>query len=102
MTRVQIKRIAGPSPAAYGLHLAWWDCHSLQQVVVERVVRGAMRDTTRARSLAEASLEPIAATIGRRRHRRDKRLSRNSRENRTSFEGRSNTSNGLARRESEL
>jgi hypothetical protein len=39
---------------------------------------------------------------GRGHNTNDERLSRNSRENRTSFEGQPNISNALARRESEL
>jgi hypothetical protein len=53
---VQIERIACTEPSAYGLHVARWDCRSLQQVVVERAVVGAMHYTTIARILAAASL----------------------------------------------
>jgi hypothetical protein len=52
LQRVQIER------AAYGLHLARWDCRSLQQVVVERAIVDSIHDTTVARILAAASLQP--------------------------------------------
>jgi DDE superfamily endonuclease len=58
LERVQIERIACTDPAAYGLHLTRWDCRSLQQVVVERAVVGAIHYTTIARILAGASLYP--------------------------------------------
>jgi hypothetical protein len=40
------------------LHLARWDCRSLQQVVVDRAVVGSIHYTTIARILADASLQP--------------------------------------------
>jgi transposase len=58
LARVQIERVACTDPAAYGPHLARWDCRSLQQVVVERAVVGSMHYTTVARILATASLQP--------------------------------------------
>ncbi len=58
LERVQIERVACTDPAAYGLHLARWDCRSLQQVVVERAVVGSIHYTTVARILATASLQP--------------------------------------------
>jgi transposase len=58
LQRVHIERVACTDPAAYGLHLARWDCRSLQQVVVERAVVGAIHYTTVARILAAASLQP--------------------------------------------
>jgi hypothetical protein len=58
LERVQIERMACTDPAAYGLHLARWDCRRLQQVVVERAVVGAIHYTTSARILAGASLQP--------------------------------------------
>jgi transposase len=58
LERVQIERVACTDPAAYGLHLARWDCRSLQQVVVERAIVGSMHYTTVARLLAAASLQP--------------------------------------------
>jgi transposase len=58
LARVQIERIACTDPTAYGLHLARWDCRSLQQVVVERAVVDSIHYTTVARILATASLQP--------------------------------------------
>jgi DDE superfamily endonuclease len=58
LARVHIERVACTDPAAYGLHLARWDCRSLQHVVVARAVVGAIHDTTVARILAAASLQP--------------------------------------------
>lgn len=58
LERVQIERIACPEPTAYGWHLPRWDCRSLQQVVVEQAVVGAIHDTTIAQILAAASLQP--------------------------------------------
>jgi hypothetical protein len=58
LERVQIERVACTDPAAYGLHLARWDCRSRQQVVVERAIIGSMPYTTVARLLAAASLQP--------------------------------------------
>ncbi|SRR6266487_2549501 len=55
---VQIERIACTDPSAYGLHLARWDCRSLQQVVVEQAIVGSIHYTTIARILAAASLQP--------------------------------------------
>jgi hypothetical protein len=42
LARVQIERIACTDPAAYGLHLPRWDGRSLQDVVVEQLVVGAI------------------------------------------------------------
>lgn len=58
LQRVPIERIACTDPAAYGLHLARWDCRSLPEVVVEQAIVGSMHDTTVARILAQASLQP--------------------------------------------
>ncbi len=58
LARVQIERVACADPAAYGLHLARWHCRSLQQVVVERAIVDSIHDTTVARILAAASLQP--------------------------------------------
>jgi hypothetical protein len=58
LQRVHIERIACTDPAAYGLHLARWDCRSLKQVVVEQAIVGAIHYTTIARILADASLQP--------------------------------------------
>jgi hypothetical protein len=58
LQRVQIERVACTDPGAYGLQLARWDCRSLQAVVVEQAIVGSMHDTTVARSLAHASLQP--------------------------------------------
>jgi transposase len=58
LQRVQIERIACTEPSAYGLHVVRWDCRSLQQVIVEQAVGGAIHDTTVARILAAASLQP--------------------------------------------
>jgi DDE superfamily endonuclease len=58
LERAQIERMACTDPAAYGLHLARWDCRSLQEVVVERAVVGSIHYTTIARILASASLQP--------------------------------------------
>jgi transposase len=58
LERIQIERVACTDPAAYGLHLARWDCRNLQQVVVERAIVGSMHYTTVARLLAAASLQP--------------------------------------------
>jgi transposase len=58
LQRVHIARVACTDPAAYGLHLARWDCRSLQEVVVEQAIVGSMHDTTVARILAQASLQP--------------------------------------------
>jgi hypothetical protein len=55
---VHIERVACTDPAAYGLHLARWDCRRLQQVVVDRAVVGSIHYTTIARILADASLQP--------------------------------------------
>jgi hypothetical protein len=55
---VPIERVACTDPAADGLHLARWDCRSLQQVVVQQAVVGAIHYTTVARLLADASLRP--------------------------------------------
>jgi hypothetical protein len=56
--RVQIARVACTDPAAFGLHQARWGCRSLQHVVVEQAVVGSIHDTTIARTLAAASLQP--------------------------------------------
>jgi hypothetical protein len=40
--RVHIERVACTEPAAYGLHLARWDCRRLQEMGVERAVGGAI------------------------------------------------------------
>jgi len=58
LERVQIERVACTDPAAYGLHLARWDCRSLQQVVVQQAVVDSIHYTTVARILAAASLQP--------------------------------------------
>jgi transposase len=58
LQRVQIERIACTEPTAYGLHLARWDCRSLQEVVVEQAIVGSIHYTTVARLLAQASLQP--------------------------------------------
>jgi hypothetical protein len=58
LQRVHIERIACTDPAAYGLHLARWDCRSLREVVVEQAIVGAIHYTTGARILAHASLQP--------------------------------------------
>lgn len=58
LERVQIERVACTDPAAYGLHLARWDCRSLQQVVVEQAIVDSIHYTTVARILAAASLQP--------------------------------------------
>lgn len=50
--------MACTDPAVCGLHLARWDCRSLQQVVVQRAIVGSIHYTTVARILAEASLQP--------------------------------------------
>jgi hypothetical protein len=42
LQRVQIERSACTEPSAYGLHVARWDSRTLQQVVVEQAVKGAM------------------------------------------------------------
>lgn len=55
---VQIERIACTDPAVYGLHLAQWDCRSLQQVVMERAVVDSIHYTTVVQGLAAASLQP--------------------------------------------
>src|ERR671930_2648319 len=56
LPRVHIERVACTDPAAYGLHLARWDCRSLEQVVVEQAIVGSIHSTTIARILAGASL----------------------------------------------
>jgi DDE superfamily endonuclease/Homeodomain-like domain len=58
LKRVQIERAACADPAAYGLHIARWDCRSLQQVVVERAIVDSIYYTTIARIWAAASLQP--------------------------------------------
>lgn len=58
LERVQSERVACTNPAAYGLHLAYWDCRSLQHVVVERGVVGSIHYTTVARISASARLQP--------------------------------------------
>lgn len=58
LERVRIACVACPAPAAYGRHLARWDCRSLPHMVVERAVVGSIHDTTVARILAVASLQP--------------------------------------------
>jgi DDE superfamily endonuclease len=58
LQRVHIERVACTDPAAYGLHLARWDCRSLAQVVVEQAIVGSIHYTTIARILADASLQP--------------------------------------------
>jgi hypothetical protein len=58
LARVQIERIACTDPSADGLHLARWDCRSWQQVVGERAGVDSIHDTTVARILATASLQP--------------------------------------------
>jgi transposase len=58
LQRVHIERIACTDPAAYGLHLARWDCRSLQEVVVEQALVGSIHYTTVARLLTQASLQP--------------------------------------------
>jgi len=65
LQRVQIERIAGPEPTAYGLHLARWDCRRLPEVVVEQAIVGARHDTTVARLLAQASLQPPRSRYGK-------------------------------------
>ena len=55
---VQSERVARTDPAAYGLHLACWDCRSPQHIVVERGVVGSIHYTTVARFLASARLQP--------------------------------------------
>jgi hypothetical protein len=54
----QIERVACTDPAAYGLPLARWDCRSLREVVVEQAIVGSIHDTSVARILAQASLQP--------------------------------------------
>jgi transposase len=58
LQRVHLERLACTEPSAYGLHLARWDCRSLQPVVLEQAGVGAIHDTTVARILAAASLQP--------------------------------------------
>jgi hypothetical protein len=58
LERAHIERVACTEPAAYGLHLARWDCRSLQRVVVERAIVDSIHYTTVARILAAASLQP--------------------------------------------
>lgn len=58
LQRVALERMACTEPQAYGLHLSRWDCHSLQQVVVEQAVIASIHYTTVAHILAEASLQP--------------------------------------------
>jgi transposase len=58
LQRVHFERIACTDPAAYGLHLARWDCRSLQEVVVEQAIVDSIHYTTVARILAQASLQP--------------------------------------------
>jgi hypothetical protein len=58
LQRVHIERVACTDPAAYGLQLARWDCRSLQGVVVEQAIVGSIHETTVARILAHASLQP--------------------------------------------
>lgn len=50
--------MACTDPAVCGLHLARWNCRSLQQVVVQRAIVGSIHYTTVARILAETSLQP--------------------------------------------
>jgi hypothetical protein len=58
LQRVHIERVACTDPAAYGLHLARWDCRSLQEVVVEQAIVGSIHYSMVARILAQASLQP--------------------------------------------
>jgi hypothetical protein len=45
--------------------LARWDCRRLQEVVVEQAIVGSMHDTTVARILAQASLQPHRRRYGK-------------------------------------
>jgi hypothetical protein len=63
--RVHIERVACTDPAAYGLHLARWDCRSLPPVIVEQAVVGAIHSTTVARLLAAASWQPHRRRYGK-------------------------------------
>jgi DDE superfamily endonuclease len=65
LPRVQIERIACTEPSAYGLHVARWDGRSLQPGIVEQAVVGAMHDTTVARIVAAASLQPHRRRYGK-------------------------------------
>jgi hypothetical protein len=58
LPRVQIERMACTEPSAYGRHRVRGECRSLQHVVLERAVGGAIHDTTVARILAAASVQP--------------------------------------------
>lgn len=58
LERVQIERIACTEPRAYDLHLARWDCRTLQQVVIEEAIVDTIHYTTVAHILASASLQP--------------------------------------------
>ncbi len=50
--------MACTEPAAYGLHVARWDCRTLQQVVIEQAIVETIHYTTVARILAAADLQP--------------------------------------------
>lgn len=65
LERVQIERIAGTDPAAYGLQLTHWDCRSLQPLVVAQGVVAAIHYTTGAHLLAKASLQPHRSRDGK-------------------------------------
>jgi hypothetical protein len=58
LQRVAIERVACTAPQTYGLHVARWDCRSLQQVVVEQAIVASIHYTTVAYILAQASLQP--------------------------------------------
>ena len=58
LQRGAIEHVACTAPQAYGLHVARWDCRSLQQVVVEQALSDSIHYTTVAHILAEASLQP--------------------------------------------
>jgi hypothetical protein len=58
LVRAQIERVACTDPVAYGLHWTHWGCRSLGPVVVEQEVVSSIHDTTIARILAAASLQP--------------------------------------------
>ncbi len=63
--RVHIECVACTDPAAYGLHLARWDCRRLEPVVVEQAIVGSIHSTTMARILADASLQPHRSRYGK-------------------------------------
>src|SRR5262249_61590241 len=58
LQRGAIEHVACTAHQAYGLHVARWDCRSLQQVVVEQALIDSIHYTTVAHILAEASLQP--------------------------------------------